>query len=211
MNRKSPDARNIGAKIHRIFQTQQGIRKVNKLFPHCPMLLPVPVKAHVKEFFQSSQVLGKEPIEIRRNHRLGQIICAVFCSYPLIEDDREEEDLEPIYLLDPDYLNLVLKFKINPALITDDRLMVLGQMLEVVYEFYAIAFVNGRMSIFPSLNGAAEWFTKTHNLKLNSYSSDAVRKLVDRTKTKRLPIHDKLSVVDKNNVSNYREKVSNFA
>lgn len=175
------------------------------------MQLTVPVKPHVKEFFQSIQILGSEPLEVRRNSRIGQIVVAIFSAYPLDGIDEAEEDLEPIETLDPEYLHLRLMFDFNQALVTDSRLQSLGNLLEVVYEFYAIAFCKGRMSILPSLNGAAVHFTEAHKLKLDSYSSDAVRKLVDRSQPKRRTIHENLSATEKRNVSNFRERVSKFA
>ncbi|GAB3255977.1 hypothetical protein GCM10027347_17500 [Larkinella harenae] len=159
------------------------------------MILVIPVKSHVKEFFQSSHVFGKEAIEVRRNSRLGELVAAVFCTYQLQEIDQE--DLAPVDFLDPDRLHLRLKFPLRPCLVTDDRLLQLGRLLEVLFEFYSIGWCKGRMDIYPSLNGAAERFTDKYQISPDHYTSDAVRKLVARSSKDADAFFDKLSVSEK--------------
>ncbi|WP_138993946.1 hypothetical protein [Larkinella sp. C7] len=163
------------------------------------MTFAVPVKPYIKEFFQNSDVFGPEPIMVRRNSRLGEIMAAVFSHYPLQDIDLEE--LAPTDVLDPAKLHFALSFPIQPCLLTDSRLNQLGKVLEVIFEFYAIAFVKGRMDVFPSLNGAAERFTEKHQINVESYTPDAVRKLVDRSRSKVDPFYTKLSVREKTNLS----------
>ena len=173
------------------------------------MILIVPVKPHIKEFFQCSEVLGKEPIVTRRNSRLGEMVAAVFCAYPLADVDLDE--LAPVELLDPDRLHLHLSFPINPKLITDTRLKQLGIMLEVIFEFYAIAFCRGRMDIFKSLNGAAERFSEVFQLSTDNYTPDAVRKMVSRSQSETETVYAKLRLSQKQqvqNLSSFAEKVS---
>ncbi|MGA0558304.1 hypothetical protein ACO2Q8_16715 [Larkinella sp. VNQ87] len=159
------------------------------------MTLSIPVKPHIKQFFQSSYVLGKEAIEVRRNSRLGELVAAVFCTYPLQEVDLE--DLTPVPILDPESLHLKLKFDLRPSLVTDQRLLQVGRLLEVLFEFYAIGWCKGRMDIFPSLNGSAVRFTDKHKINPDHYSADAVRKLVARSARATDPMYDKLSVGEK--------------
>ncbi|RAJ94222.1 hypothetical protein LX87_04107 [Larkinella arboricola] len=163
------------------------------------MTFAVPVKPYIKEFFQNSDVFGPEPINVRRNSRLGEIIAAIFSSYPLQDVDLEE--LAPTEILNPDYLNFTLSFPIEHRLLTDAKLTQLGKVLEVIFEFYAIAFVKGRMDVFPSLNGAAERFTHKHQISVETYTSDAVRKLVGRSQVKNDVFFNKLSVREKSNLS----------
>jgi hypothetical protein len=164
------------------------------------MTFAVPVKPYIKEFFQNSDVFGPEPINVRRNSRLGEVIAAVFSHYPLQEVDLEE--LAPTEILKPDQLHLTLSFPIETRLLTDSRLLQLGKVLEVIFEFYAIAYVKGRMDVFPSLNGAAERFTQKHQISVDTYTADAVRKLVGRSSGKSDPFFNKLSVREKQNLSN---------
>ncbi|RAJ92230.1 hypothetical protein LX87_05198 [Larkinella arboricola] len=165
------------------------------------MILIIPVKPHVKEFYQSSHVLGSEAISVRRNSRLGEMVAAVFCAYPL--QDVDQEDLAPVDFLDPDRLHLQLTFPVRECLVTDDRLLQLGKLLEVIFEFYAIGWCKGRMDIYPSLNGAAERFSDKHQLSEEHYSPDAVRKLVGRATKAADTVYNKLSVRDKKNVASF--------
>lgn len=164
------------------------------------MILIVPVKRHVKQFFQSSHVLGAESIDVRRNSRIGETVAAVFCAYPLQDGDMGE--LAPTDLLDPDKLHFNLLFPLNSSLVNDARLIQLGKMLEVIFEFYAIGFCRGRQDIFNSLNGAAERFVDKHQISVDDYSADAVRKLVDRATRKNDNLFNRLSLKEKREVSN---------
>ncbi|GAB3892320.1 hypothetical protein GCM10028803_05020 [Larkinella knui] len=167
------------------------------------MILIIPVKPHVKEFYQSSHVLGSEAIDVRRNSRLGELVAAVFSFYPLQEVDQE--DLAVVDFLNPDRLHLKLKFPLRPCLVTDDRLLQLGKLLEVLFEFYAIGWCKGRMDIFPSMNGAAVRFTDRHQISEEHYTADAVRKLVTRSTHENDTVYTKLSVNEKRNVASFAE------
>ena len=168
------------------------------------MLIVVPVKPHIKQYFQSEMQNGSEPIKVRRNDRIGQIVTTVFSAYPLNEVDLEFEDLEPNTLLDPRQLYLFLTFEVNPQLVTDTRLAQLGNILELVFEMSAIAFCRGRMDILNSANGAAERFCQIHKITpADNYTPDAVRKLVARSTPKASSIHEKLSVQEKRQIAAY--------
>ncbi|QHV97964.1 hypothetical protein [Spirosoma endbachense] len=162
------------------------------------MTLSVPVKPHIKEFFQSAEMFGPEPIEIRRNSRLGELVAAVFSQYPLRAEDLE--DLEAVELLVPDRLNLKLKFELQTRLVTDGKLLQFGKVLETFFELYSIAFVKGRMDVYPTMNGAADRFVKVHQISDEHYSADAIRKMVQRSRSASDPFFTKLSVSEKRNV-----------
>lgn len=168
------------------------------------MLLSVPVKPHVKEFFTSAQMLGQEPIEIRRNSRIGELIAAVFSQYPLRCEDLD--DLEAVDLMVPSNLNLKLTFDVKSQLITDGKLLQFGKVLETMFEMYSIAFVKGRMDVYPSANGAADRFVKVHSISDEHYSADAVRKMVARSKSAKDPFFNKSSVSQKTNLVQFPAK-----
>ncbi|MDR6195191.1 hypothetical protein [Siphonobacter sp. SORGH_AS_0500] len=170
------------------------------------MLISVPVRPHIKQYFQSEAAAGSEPIEVRRNSRIGQIFTAIFAVYPL--HDVDMESLEPNELLDARKLHLFLTFDVNPQLITDARLSQLGQVLEVLFETSAIAFCKGRMDVFNSANGAAERFCQVHKITpAENYTPDAVRKLVSRSTPKSSTIREKLSVTEKRQIATYSEEL----
>ena len=162
------------------------------------MTLSVPVKPHIKEFFQSAEMFGPEPIQIRRNSRLGELIAAVFSQYPLRGEDLD--DLEAVEILEPTHLHLKLTFEVQPRLITDGKLLQFGKVLETFFEMYSIAFVKGRMDVYPTMNGAADRFVKVHQISDEHYSADAVRKMVQRSRSASDPFFTKLSVNEKRNV-----------
>lgn len=168
------------------------------------MFLQVPVKPHVKEFFTSAQMLGPEPIEIRRNSRVGELIAAVFSQYPLRAEDLE--DLEAVDVVDPARLNLKLTFEVKTQLLTDGKLLQFGKVLETMFEMYSIAFVKGRMDVYPSANGAADRFVKVHAISDEHYSADAVRKMVSRAKSAKDPFFAKASASQKTNLVQFGAK-----
>ena len=166
------------------------------------MTLAIPVKPHIKEFFQSAELFGAEPIEVRRNSRLGELIAATFSQYPLRAEDLE--NLEAVDILEPTHLHLKLTFELQTRLLTDEKLLQFGKVLETIFEVYAIAFVKGRMDVFPTMNGAATRFVELHQISDEHYSADAVRKMAQRSRAASDPFFSKLSVNEKRNVVQFR-------
>lgn len=152
------------------------------------MKLLIPVKPEVKDFFcKNSDILGKEPCRIRKNSRIGIWICAVLAhlppknpqDYTFQVQDSTMDDLKPY---PENQIHLELLFDVPRQFLTDDRLLLLGRILESMMEFYAIGWMRGRIDYMPSENGAASEFHKNHKINDGHIKADAFRQLYRRSK-----------------------------
>ncbi len=152
------------------------------------MKLVIPVKPEVKDFFcKNPDILGKEPCVIRKNSRIGIWICTVLAhlpprnpdDYTFIPQDSSMDELEPF---PENTIHCELTFNIPHNFLTDDRLLLLGRILETMMEFYALAWMRGRMDYMPSENSAATEFHKKHKINDGHIKADAYRQLYRRSK-----------------------------
>ncbi|WP_026995169.1 hypothetical protein [Flectobacillus major] len=153
------------------------------------MKLIVPVKPEVKDFFiKNSDILGKEPCQIRKNSRIGILVTTVFAHNPpeLLSDIEffpKDVSLEELPKFPENEIILELSFKIPHQFVTDERLILLSKFFELLMDVYALAWMRGRMDYLPSENSAATLFHRKHKINDGHIKSDAFRQLLRRNKT----------------------------
>jgi hypothetical protein len=140
------------------------------------MKFSVPVKPHVKDFFgKNPNILGKDG-EVRKNSHIGLWIITVFAhppaknplDYAFLEVDEDEAFPE-------ESLTFKLTFDIPLAFITDARLILLGKILDNMTEYYGVAWLRGRLSVFPSENAASVEFMREHHINDGHVTPDSFR------------------------------------
>ena len=156
------------------------------------MVLEIPVKRHVWEFFTSELMYGPKPIEVKRyTPFFGNLCWGYFSKYPLRRWDMtkiEATDISPYVI--------VLDVQMNVAFeVLDKELMVqVGCFLEDFYNFSIIMYARGRNTIYNNTTGAVERFMEQHNVQSNDVLNlDSTRRMAQRFETKFLYKKKKLA------------------
>lgn len=145
------------------------------------MQLEIPVKPHVKTFLEHPINLGKGIADIRRDHWLGELMLSILSFHPLDRDDLGVDYL-PIHTSRHSTIVINPSFKLNYELLTDRHLTRIGMSLEAWFKMSLICYVQGRMSLINSEQGAVKRFYEEYQINPDDYDLDAAYKLSQRAR-----------------------------
>ncbi|TDB67099.1 hypothetical protein [Arundinibacter roseus] len=145
------------------------------------MQLEIPVKPHVKTFLEHPINLGPGPSDIRKDHWLGEILLAVLSFHPL---DRNDLGVDYMPAQISKYSTIVINptFKINYQLVTDGHLARIGMGLEAWFKMAMVFYVQGRMTLLLSEQGAVRKFYEEYGISSEDYDLDAAFKVAQRAR-----------------------------
>ena len=156
------------------------------------MKFKIPVKPHVKDFYTQNPEIFGEKGNVRKNSLIGLWVMTVFAHPPIgTLEDYAFLELEEILDHEDQQVELVLNlsFEISTRFITDERVVLLGCILETLMEFFAIGFIRGRMDVMPSENAAASAFMRTHSINDGHCTPHKFRmmhrRLIERSKRRK--------------------------
>lgn len=142
------------------------------------MQIVIPVKQHVHAFLTSYAVFGPDqpnPISVRKDSYLGHLLCGFLTKFPVDFCALDNWSANGYASLHVD-----CTFPINPAFLTDDNLIHIGEMLEYHFKWSLIAFTQGAMSVYPSEQGGVKRFYQRFGLSEDLYDYEAAFKIVQR-------------------------------
>ena len=145
------------------------------------MQLEIPVKPHVKTFLEHPMNLGPGPTDIRKDHWLGELLLAILSFHPLDRDDLGVDYL-PSRMIKLSTITINPTFRVNYDLLTDGHLCRIGAGIESQFKLALIYYVNGRMTLLPSEQGAVKKFYEEYGINPDDYDLDAAYKMVQRAR-----------------------------
>lgn len=176
VQKNSPRRREPRAWQYSLDWYSEGKTKIR--YTHPIMQIVIPVKKHVHAFLTSYSVYGSDspkPIEVRKDSYLGHLLSGFLATYPV-----EFCGLDAWSSKGYAGLHIDCTFPINPAFLTDENLLHIGEMLEYHFKWSLIMFTQGAMSVYPSEQGGVKRFYQRFSLSEEAYDYEAAFKIVQR-------------------------------
>lgn len=153
------------------------------------MQISIPITPHIKPVLL--HVFGPEPVQARKNSRLGRLLAGFLAQYPYLlsrfdEDpasdaptrtELADDELADLLILRGDELRVDVSFGLRLEYLTDENLTRLGNWLEDLFEIYLMAFGEGRQRVMPSEQGAVKDFYQKFNIDTRLYDLDSAFKI----------------------------------
>lgn len=142
------------------------------------MIIEIPVKRHVWEFFTSALMYGTEDIVVTRNTPFfGNLCWGYFSKYPLRRWDYNKLEASDLSAF---VLRLDVQMNVDFTVLDKPLLEQMGALLEDFYNYSIIMYCRGRNTVYNNTTGAVRKFIEQHKVNADLLHEDSTRRMAQR-------------------------------